>query len=303
MRFTIFTPTFNRAYIITRLYESLKKQSFKDFEWVVIDDGSCDNTEDLFAKWQKQNNFFSIKYVKVINGGKHRAINKGVLLASGELFYMVDSDDYLPEDALEIIDYYEKTIPKEEKHLYSGVCGNKHLVNKPNVPWRLENDYIDITTLEREKYSIYGDKAEVVYTTVMKKYPFPEFDGELFCTECVVWDKIAFDGYKMRFFYKDVMNCEYMPDGLTYNNRHLYYSSPKSYGLFLHQRILYKKIVGTSKYISIAGYYDDFVKTIGRKEVCNNLHMNYVIFGFFICYCKIVRFLYSTKRELRRFLK
>ena len=103
MRITVFTPTYNRSYIIERLYHSLKRQTFRDFEWIVIDDGSTDDTELRFTQIQNDSNDFPIHYIKTANGGKHRAINKGVTRASGELFYIVDSDDFLPDDALEII--------------------------------------------------------------------------------------------------------------------------------------------------------------------------------------------------------
>ena len=99
-RITVFTPTYNRAYIISNLYESLKTQTFTDFEWLVVDDGSNDNTEALFENWINEDNFFSIRYVKTPNGGKHRAINKGLELAEGELFFTMDSDDTLTNDAL-----------------------------------------------------------------------------------------------------------------------------------------------------------------------------------------------------------
>ena len=99
---TVFTPTYNRAYIIENLYKSLQRQTFKDFEWLVIDDGSTDNTEELFASWTNEISF-PVRYIKQQNGGKHRAINRGVKEANGELFFIVDCDDYLREDAVETI--------------------------------------------------------------------------------------------------------------------------------------------------------------------------------------------------------
>ena len=113
MKVTVFTPTYNRAYIISELYESLKKQDFTDFEWLVIDDGSEDHTEDLFKQWQNEYNDFPIRYYKVNNGGKHRAINKATELAKGELFFIVDSDDKLVSDALEKIVSWEEGLPIE----------------------------------------------------------------------------------------------------------------------------------------------------------------------------------------------
>ena len=100
-KITVFTPTYNRAYILENLYRSLQRQTCKTFEWLVVDDGSADNTKELFERWQQEDNFFPIRYVKQENGGKCRAINQGLKLADGELFFTVDSDDYLTDDALE----------------------------------------------------------------------------------------------------------------------------------------------------------------------------------------------------------
>ena len=104
-RITVCTPTFNRAYILDKLYNSLLFQSFKNFEWLIVDDGSTDNTESIVKEWINKNNI-CIRYYKKENGGKHTAINYGLDLALGELFFTVDSDDYLTNDALYIIYAY-----------------------------------------------------------------------------------------------------------------------------------------------------------------------------------------------------
>ena len=90
---TVFTPAYNRKELLYRLYESLVEQTSKDFEWVIIDDGSTDGTDDMIASIKEDS--FSIIYKKVENGGKHRAINRGLDIAEGEVFAIVDSDDYL----------------------------------------------------------------------------------------------------------------------------------------------------------------------------------------------------------------
>jgi glycosyltransferase involved in cell wall biosynthesis len=121
-RITVFTPTYNRAYVISNLYKSLCSQSFKNFEWLVVDDGSSDDTESLFSNWIS-NSDFEIRYYKTKNGGKHRAINKGMELANGEIFFTMDSDDELTSDALEKIDGWFNEI-KDTKEL-KGVTANK----------------------------------------------------------------------------------------------------------------------------------------------------------------------------------
>ena len=122
MKITVFTPTYNRAYIIETLYRSLQRQSFRDFEWLIVDDGSSDNTEEVVARWQLEGNDFPIRYYKKENGGKCRAINYGVDRAQGKLFFNVDSDDYLTDDALEKVAAWVETLPRDGS--FCGVVGN-----------------------------------------------------------------------------------------------------------------------------------------------------------------------------------
>ena len=172
-KITIFTPTYNRAYIIEKLYYSLKSQVNKNFEWLVIDDGSNDDTELLFQKIQKDNNDVKIRYIKKENGGKHRAINLGVELAEGELFFIVDSDDILTKDAVQKIIEWEETITDKSK--FAGVSGNRGYEENKLIGKTFLGEFIDATSLEREKYKILGDKAEVFYTKILKKFKFPEY--------------------------------------------------------------------------------------------------------------------------------
>ena len=123
-RLTIFTPTYNRAYIINILFDSLKRQTFNDFEWIVIDDGSTDNTEELIHKIISSEHEFPIVYKKIMNKGKHNAINQGVQLATGRLFFIVDSDDSLPCDALQTLQQYERSIPCEKKEKFAALVNS-----------------------------------------------------------------------------------------------------------------------------------------------------------------------------------
>ena len=172
MKITVFTPTFNRAYIIENLYRSLQRQSFRDFEWLIVDDGSTDNTEELINSWIDEKNDFPIRYYKKENGGKCRAINYGVDLAKGLLFFNVDSDDYLTDDALEKIATWEESLPKDKK--FCGVVGNLGTspTETPNTPW--PEPYRDANLLERyDEYTdkpIDGERAWVFYTEIQKKY-------------------------------------------------------------------------------------------------------------------------------------
>ena len=212
MLITVFTPTYNRAYRIQALYESLKNQTDKDFEWLIVDDGSTDNTEELVQNWLKESTF-PIHYIKQPNGGKHRAINNGVKKANGELFYIVDSDDILPPKSIQRI--VKQYMPIKDDMSFGGVCGLKAYYNGKKVGGECDFGVLDCNSLEfRYKYKIKGDMAEVIRTSVFKEFPFPEVDGEKFCPEALVFNRIA-KKYKLRYFYEKVYMCEYLDDGLT----------------------------------------------------------------------------------------
>lgn len=233
MKITVFTPTYNRAYIIENLYRSLKRQTFTDFEWLVVDDGSSDNTEELFQKWQAEKNLFPIHYYKQPNGGKCRAINRGLDLAQGELFFTVDSDDYLTDDALKKIAEWEATLPTNQK--FCGIAGNLGISPEETPNTLFSEDYYDGTALDRYK-NIDGERAMVFYTNVHRMYKYPEIDDENFMTEAVTWNRMAHDGYKMRFYNDIIWVYEYKEDGLTRAGCSLFLNNPYGYGLWLREK-------------------------------------------------------------------
>lgn len=214
---SVITATFNRGYIIKKLYESLKKQTNKNFEWIVIDDGSSDVTPELFEQWKKEEKTFKIDYEHTKNGGKHRAINRAIQKVSYSYCFIVDSDDYLKDDAIEQICKWIETI--KDQDIFAGVAGLKQYpsgeITGEYPKLKKYKTYIDANNLERQKKHLIGDKAEVYRTNILKKYPFPEFDEENFLTEDIVWNRIAIDGYKLRWFNIPIYVCEYLNDGLT----------------------------------------------------------------------------------------
>lgn len=219
MLLTIFTPTYNRASLLGRVYASLLVQTCRDFEWVIVDDGSTDNTEAVVKQFITDADF-SIRYFKQSNGGKHRAINRGVREARGELMFIVDSDDSISPTAVEVI--AEQFNFVKDDAMFCGVCGCMSSHNDtaitsafPRLHNDLERAIINCTGLEiSNRYGIKGDLAEVFRTSVMREFPFPEFEGEYFCPEALVWFRIA-RKYKMRFFDRIIYHRDYLPDGLT----------------------------------------------------------------------------------------
>ena len=271
MKITVFTPTYNRGYIIEKLYRSLQKQTFTDFEWLVIDDGSKDHTEELFKEWSAEHNPFVIRYYKVENGGKHRAINKATDLAKGELFFIVDSDDYLVEDALESIIKWEQTL--EDKESFCGISGNKGRSRSEYIGTTFEGEYIDATSLERNQFNITGDKAEVFYTDILKKYKFDEIEGEKFITEATVWDRMAYDGYKIRWFNKTIYICDYLEDGLTKNIQEVFSNNPKGTAIYIKQQIKFYNCNLKGK-LSYYNLYYEFVKSkMSIKQIAKYLEI------------------------------
>ncbi len=210
MLITVFTPTYNRVQLLPRLYESLKTQSCQDFEWIIVDDGSTDSTKDVVKEWLWGDR---IRYFRQPNGGKHRAINRGVHEAKGELFFIVDSDDSLPKESIEtIVKYYSQV--KDDKS-FGGVCGYMANHDGTSIYSGSKQEILDCTSLElRYKYNVRGDMAEVFRTDVLKEIPFPEIDGERFCPEALVWNRIA-QKYKLRVFDSIIYYRDYLPGGLT----------------------------------------------------------------------------------------
>lgn len=221
---TIITPTYNRASMIEKLYDSLKRQSRREFEWLVVDDGSRDDTERIVKAWRKEKQV-KLRYLKKENGGKHTALNLGIAESETELTFIVDSDDWLPENAVEtILKYHEKF--KEMK----GICGYSFLRFYPdgavNEAFFPENEKVDTYVNARINGNIAGDKAEVFFTDVLKKYPFPVFGKEKFLPEDLVWVKMS-GPYRMVHINECVYISEYLEGGLTKSGRRMKLHSPR----------------------------------------------------------------------------
>lgn len=238
-KITVFTPTYNRGYIIEKAYQSLCRQSKHHFEWVVVDDGSTDNTEELLSKWIQEPHDFPIRYTKVKNGGKHRAINVGVKLAKGELFLILDSDDYLPDNSLEIVEKWEASIA-DQKDKFLGVVGLRYSFSGKVLGNKVEGTFKDFSPHLEFKMGLRGDRAEVFYTNILKKYPFPEIEGENFISEGMMWKEIGFkEKKKFRYFNENVMFCEYIEDGLSQNRKNIELKNPQGVLLNIKKEILY----------------------------------------------------------------
>ena len=235
---TIFTPTYNRAYKLPKLYQSLVQQTNQEFEWLIVDDGSTDDTQTLVEGWQSEHKL-SIRYVYQINGGKMRAHNKGVSLCQNELFLCVDSDDYLyDEHVVEAI--YEKwnSIPDVTKDTLSGILAPRHVTNFNLTDAQKTLPDIDYSTVS-DLYTVHNfksDTALVFRTSVISAYPFPEIEGEKFITESYIYTQIDAH-YQFALLNKELIFCEYIADGYTSNWNKLFLKNPKGWKLKYNQDI------------------------------------------------------------------
>ncbi len=238
---TICTPTYNRASTLSRLFESLCAQDSRAFEWLVWDDGSTDGTPELLEAFAARARF-PFRHYRGTNGGKHRAINRALPLAKGEAFFIVDSDDWVLEGAVEAIAAAWPRVTGDE-----GLCGlvgyraysDERLVSDPFPVGVTACDQLEL----RYGYGVRGDKAEVFKTAVLRDFPFPEIEGESFINEAVVWNRIASRG-KLLLLDKAIYGCEYLQGGLSDRSLELRASNPKGsllyYGELLGHRLPWK---------------------------------------------------------------
>ncbi|MFL2131694.1 glycosyltransferase family 2 protein [Ruoffia sp. FAM 20858] len=211
---SVFTPTYNRASLISRVYESLKRQTYKNFEWIIVDDESSDNTEDVIESIISKESEMKITFLTQTHGGKHRAVNKGLELARGKLFFIVDSDDYILDNALERIVYWEDTI-RNSKSKFAGICCLSGYNENKIIGNTFEGKYLDIFLNETFNNGISGDRPNILYTDVFKKYKYPEIEGEWHIAPGVPFVRMAKNGYKLRYFNEILYIAEYLEDGLT----------------------------------------------------------------------------------------
>ncbi len=267
----ILTPTYNRANLLPRLYQSLVRQTCFDFKWYIIDDGSVDDTETVVQGFCAEK--FEIYYCKKENGGKHTACNLGFSIIQEELTFIVDSDDFLTETAVETIveDWKEYRKSKNIVGLsYHKMNKNGEIIGDAYTGGEtVVQSFIDM----RVNGNIKGDSAEIYKTEILNKFRFPEIDGEKFLSEAVLWNRIADYGYKLAYISKGIYYCKYLEGGLTSQGRLKQIQNPK--GTFLHAKSYLSKKVKISirikymlMYIAIAKFAN--ISYNKAFDECNN---------------------------------
>ena len=244
-KFSILTPTYNRGNLLYRLYNSLNKQGFVNFEWIIVDDGSTDNTEKIVEDI-KNRSTFDIVYVKKENGGKPSAHNEGVKVANSELTIICDDDDFFVPDALiKINDIWDKY----KNNNIGGVIAHRGISENtilgryfPNVRYAGINEIF---------HGEYYDTVQMYRTDLLKINLFPITTGEKFVPEVWLWNKLDRD-YKLILMDDVVEICIYRSDGLTKTNSQNMWNNPIGYSYYFKQQ--YEESVGVNKIKYYAAY-------------------------------------------------
>jgi glycosyltransferase involved in cell wall biosynthesis len=264
-RITVFTPTFNRAHTLNRVYDSLKEQTNKMFLWLIIDDGSSDNTEEIVDNWLSEK-LIEIHYYKKENGGKQRAHNKAVDLCNTELFICVDSDDYLTENAVE--SFLNTWDSIDDINKLSGVIAlrgkDKDIPIGTEMPTHIKSSPLNDLY---EKHGFRGDTAILFRTDILKCFPFFVAEGENFIGESYIYLQI--DQYYSLYILNEILYIgEYLSDGYTANVRKLTKENPKGYMVLKRQAVVFSKTI-KGKYLNTASYLIGCILSGEKKPIRN----------------------------------
>ena len=259
---TIFTPAYNRAYTITRTYESLLKQQCKDFIWMIIDDGSTDNTKELVEKWKNKENGFEICYIYKENGGMHTAHNVAYENIDTELNVCIDSDACLAENAVQkILEKWKKI----KNFGYAGIVGLDADMNTGEIIGTDFPDNMKDTTL-KDYYAQggKGDKKLVYRTEIIKKYPpYPVFEGEKYVALAYKYRLIDQD-YKLAVLNEVLCDVEYQADGSSGTMYKQYLKNPKGFAFWRKLSMQYPE--------SKKRMFRDCVHYVSSSLISHNYH-------------------------------
>ena len=233
--FTVFTPTFNRAHTLPRAYESLRAQTLRDFEWLVVDDGSTDGTAALVERWAAES-AFPIRYFHQPWSGKHVADNLAAREAHGTFYATLDADDrYLPH-ALEVFARVWETIGADERDGFVGVVGLCQDLEGHLIGSRFPLDPLDTSYTElADVHKVTGDKAGMARTEVIRRFPFPVVPGERLIIEGLVYTQIARE-YRIRCVNEVLKVVDYQETGLSASARADFRRNPRTASAYFLQR-------------------------------------------------------------------
>lgn len=232
---TVFTPLYNRINTLKRTYESLKRQTSKDFVWLIIDDGSTDNPYEIIKEWIKINNGFEIKYVYKENGGMHTAHNTAYENIDTELNVCVDSDDYMPDNAVELI----VNCWNENKNKgYAGIIALDFADSTKKVIGKeLPTDKESTTLMGYYNNGGFGDKKLIYRTDIIKATPpYPVFDNEKYVALAYKYHLID-ENYELKILNECVCIVDYQMDGSSTNMYRQYVRNPKGFAFWRKEQM------------------------------------------------------------------
>jgi glycosyltransferase involved in cell wall biosynthesis len=245
--FTVFIPTYNRAYVLRRTVESIASQTYRNFEVLIIDDGSTDGTDELVRTLRMELGI-PIVYHWQQNQGHLAAHNHAISLAKGRFFIRLDSNDCLLPEALEKLMEHWNLIPVDERELFAGVVGlcleeDGTLAGSPFPQDTLDSDYLKMAATG----NISGEKREATRTSVLRKYPYPTIEGERHIRPTMIFWRMALD-YRMRFINVPLMVNRHAPEGITRNRFEYRMRNPKGLRLVFQEQItMFSSYLGPRK--------------------------------------------------------
>ena len=232
---TVVTASYNRAHLLVDLYNSLCRQTTFLFDWIVVDDGSTDETARLVQDWILSMPPFDIRLVHKENEGKNKAINDAVLLVSTPFAMIVDSDDYLVDYAISFLSAAAAKSLKDET--LAGVAGMRG--NRPDSDPCLSLDLgIHANNLERRMYHLEKDANEVYKTALLRSHPFDVWPGERFVPEETVWNQLALEGYSLMWYPLTTCVVRYQDEGMTCRSWAMLKNNPMGYAKLFNQRLV-----------------------------------------------------------------
>lgn len=284
-RLTIFTPTYNRDKLLGRVYESLVMQDSKEFKWLIVDDGSKDNTKSVVEGFIAENKI-DITYVYTENGGKMRAHNVATSMCDTELFLCLDSDDWLSEGAVsKLIGTWDKISKScdDSNHArtnnkpYAGVISHKGKSSTELLSGVEFPDGIESSSL----YNLYlngfkGETTIMFRSDVIRSFPFPEIENEKYVPEDYIYDKI--DSEYVYFILPEIITiCEIMENGYTDSVKELKIRNKEAFYLYYEQRA---RITPLSLLkLKYAGFYVKFARLTGKNVFDTKLNRIFVLAG------------------------
>ena len=284
---TIFTPTYNRAYLLPNVYSSLCEQNLACFEWVIVDDGSSDNTKELVKQWISDKRI-EIKFLEQTHGGKQKAHNKAVNYSRSTLFMCLDSDDILsPNATKKIFDLW-----KDADNGIAGIVGYKGLSLTEKIDVSIQKDIRKVCLVDLYNAGYKGETTLIYRTSILKENLYPEIPGELYFVDSYVYERID-RKYKMLFLRNILQIYEYLPDGTSYNHLRTLQLNPLSYSAYYNQSIMYANNISDKIFFCI--YYIAHALLGKKRKIViesNSPALSFLLYPLSVVYALILSFRY-----------